>query len=148
MSIRLFKKEDARKVSNLIRKCLIEVVSKSYPKKAIDSLYHFFTPALIIKNSKDRTIFVAVQGNKVIGTASLKADTVFTVFVNPNVHGKGIGSKLMDRVEALAKKKGYTILKVPSATSSYGFYKSRGYKKIKVVHSSTHGDTIEMKKKL
>jgi predicted N-acetyltransferase YhbS len=146
--IRKLKKEDAKKVSNIIRKCLREVNSKDYPKKAITSLCNFFTPSLIIRNLKDRTIFVAVENDKVIGTASLKDDTVFTVFVNPNIHGKGIGSKLMDKVESLAKKNGYKIIKVPSALTSFEFYKKRGYKKIKVVHSKDHGDTIEMEKKL
>ncbi len=148
MRIRKFKRADAIKVSNIIRRCLRETVSKGYPKKVIESLYHFFTPSLLIKNLKDRTIFVAVENDKVVGTASLKEDKVFTVFVNPDFHGKGIGSKLMDKVEDLAKKKGYKIIKVPSATSSTEFYKKRGYKKVKIVHSKEHGDTIKMTKRL
>jgi len=148
MRIRKFKKEDATKVSNIIRRCLREVVSKDYPKKAIESLCEFFTPTLLIKNLKDRIIFVAVENDKVVGTASLKGYTVFTVFVNPDFHGKGIGSKLMDKVEDLAKKNGCKILKVPSGLSSFEFYKKRGYKKVKIIHSKEHGDTIEMIKRL
>ena len=148
MRIRKLKKDDAKDVSNIIRRCLREVNSKDYPKKAITSLCNFFTPSLIIKNLKDRTIFVAVENSKIIGTASLKEDTVFTVFVNPDIHGKGIGSKLMNKVEDLAKKKGYTTIKVPSGLTSVEFYKKRGYKKVKIIHSKDHGDTIEMKKRL
>jgi len=148
MQIRKFKRTDAIKVSNIIRRCLRETVSKDYSKKAIESLCQFFTPSLLIKNLNDRTIFVAVENDKVVGTASLKDDKVFTVFVNPDFHGKGIGSKLMDKVEDLAKKKGYKIIKVPSGITSFEFYKKRGYKKVKVVHSKEHGDTIEMTKRL
>ena len=148
MIIRKLKKEDAKEVSKIIRRCLKEVNYKDYSKKTITSLCNFFTPSLIIKNLKDRTIFVAVENDKVIGTASLKGDKVFTVFINPDVHGKGVGSRLMDKVEDLAKKKGYKIIKVPSGLTSLGFYKKRGYKKIKIIHSKDHGDTIEMKKSL
>ncbi|MFA6460903.1 MAG: GNAT family N-acetyltransferase [Candidatus Woesearchaeota archaeon] len=148
MRIRRLRKEDATEVSNIIRRCLREVNSKDYPKKVITSLYDFFTPDLIIKNMSDRTIYVAVEKDKIIGTASLKEDTVFTVFVNPDLHGKGIGSKLMDKVEELAKKEGYQVLKVPSGLSSVEFYKHRGYKEVKRVHSVDHGDTIEMEKRL
>jgi GNAT superfamily N-acetyltransferase len=148
MRIRKFRKEDAKEVSNIIRRCLREVVSKDYPKKAIVGLCDFFTPALLIKNSKNRHLFVAVEKDKIIGTASLKDNTALTVFVNPDIHGKGVGSKLMDKVEGLAEKNGYKIIKLPSGLSSVEFYKKRGYKKVKVIHSKDHGDTVEMKKNL
>jgi predicted N-acetyltransferase YhbS len=148
MLIRKFKKEDAKKVSYIIRRCLREVNSADYSPKVIKSLCHFLRPAQLIRNMKNRDIFVAVDEGKVVGTASLKKDTVYTVFVNPSVHKKGIGTKLMDKVEDLAKKNGYKEVKVPSGYTSFGFYKKRGYKKIKVVREKGHADTIEMKKKL
>jgi predicted N-acetyltransferase YhbS len=150
MRIRKFKKEDAKRVSDVIRKCLKEVVIKEYPKKVIISLCDFFKPSLIISNSKNRAIFVAVENGKVIGTASLKGDTVFTVFVDPKIHRQGVGSKLMDKVEESAKKKGYKTVKVPSSFGAFEFYKRRGYKKVKINHVKvkSHAETIEMKKEL
>ncbi len=148
MRVRKFRKEDAGETSNIIRRCLREINSKDYSKKEIANLYNFFTPSLIIKNSKDRIVFVAVEGHRVVGTASLKENIVLTVFVNPDIHGKGIGSKLMDRVENLAKKKGYKTIKAPSSFTSFKFYKRRGYEKVKIIHSGENTDTIEMEKKL
>ena len=40
----------------------------------------------------------------------MKDNTALTVFVNPDIHGKGVGSKLMDKVEGLAEKNGYKIV--------------------------------------
>lgn len=148
MRVRKFKKEDARKVSNLIRKCLSEVNSKNYSKKVIEFMCNHFTPTKLIQNSKERNVFVAVENKKILGTASLTDDVILTVFVNPNFHGKGIGSKLMDTVEDLAKKNGYKTVKLPSSLTSFEFYKRRGYKKVKMLHSEEYGDTIEMKKRL
>ncbi len=148
MHIRKFKKEDARKVSNMIRKCLLEVNISDYPKKIMDGMVKHFTPSQIIKNSKERDIFVAVENDKILGTASLKENIILTVFVNPNIHGKGIGSKLMNKVEDLARKKGHKTVKLPSSLTSFEFYKRRGYKKVKMLHSDEYGDAIEMKKRL
>ena len=148
MNIRKFKDQDARKVSNLIRKCLLEVNSKDYSKNLIDFMYKRFTPAKLIQNSKERNVFIAVKNKKILGTASLKGNIILTVFVNPYIHGKGIGSILMDKVESLAKKNGHKTVKLPSSLTSFEFYKQRGYKKIKILHSDDYGDTIEMKKKL
>lgn len=148
MHIRKFKKEDAIKVSNIIRRCFREVNSKDYSKKVITNLCNFFTPSLLIKNLEDRTIFVAVENDKIIGTASLKENIVMTVFINPDIHSKGVGSKLMDEVEGLAKENGYKSVIVPSGLTSFEFYKKRGYKKVKIIHSQEHGDTIEMEKSL
>ena len=148
MHIRKFKKEDAIKVSNLIRKCLLEVNINDYPRKIINEMVKHFTPSQIIKNSKERNVFVAVENDRILGTASIKDNIILTVFVNPNIQGKGIGSKLMNKVEDYAKKNGYKEVKLPSSLTSLEFYKKRGYKKIKMLHSDKYGDAIEMKKKL
>ncbi len=148
MKIRKARLEDAVKISNLIRKCLNEVNAKSYPKKAIKKLCNFFKPSLIIRNLGDRDVFVAIEDGNVLGTASLKGDTVFTVFVNPKIHGKGIGTRLMDKIEELAGKRKYKLIKVPSSLNAFEFYKKRGYKKIKIIRSKDDGDTIKMEKKL
>jgi len=111
-------------------------------------MHKHFTPATLVQYSKERNVFVAVENEKILGTASLKEDDISTVFVNPNIHGKGIGSKLMDKVEDLAKRNGYKTVKLSSSLTSFEFYKRRGYKKVKMLHSENFGDTIEMKKKL
>ncbi|MBU1136114.1 MAG: GNAT family N-acetyltransferase [Nanoarchaeota archaeon] len=146
MEIRKFKKEDARKVSNLIRKCFREVNSKDYPKKVIDFMCSHFSPKKIIVNSAKRQIFVAVEKDKIIGTVSIHDNIILTVFVNPKIHGKGIGKKLMTKVESEAKKNGFKSVKLPSSITAIDFYKKLGYKKVKVMYELNFGKTIEMRK--
>jgi N-acetylglutamate synthase-like GNAT family acetyltransferase len=148
MRIRKFKKEDARKVSDLIRKCLREVNSKDYSKKVIDFMISHFSPKTIIANSEKRKIFVAVEKEKIIGTASIHDDVILTVFVNPKIHGKGIGRKLMMKVENEAKKNGFKSVKLPSSITAIDFYKKLGYKKVKEKFEENFGKTIIMKKLL
>ena len=98
MRIRKLRREDATQVSNIIRRCLREVNSKDYPKKAITSLYDFFTPALIIKNMGDRTMYVAVEDDKVIGIEIEGASSLL------NMSEASLSS--LDDVKIIVKKAG------------------------------------------
>ena len=111
-------------------------------------MYKHFTSEKLIENSKQRMVFVAVQDKRMLGTASLKDNIILTVFVDPKIHGNGIGSKLMDKVEDAARKNGYKYVKLPSSLTSFEFYKKRGYKRIKLLKSKDFGNTIEMRKML
>jgi len=146
MRIRKFRKEDARNVSDLIRKCLREVNSKDYSKKVIDFMTSHFSHKTIIANSEKRQIFVAVEKEKIIGTASIHDDVILTVFVNPKIQGEGIGKKLMAKVENEAKKNGFKSVKLPSSITAIDFYKKLGYKKVKEKYEENFGKTIIMRK--
>ena len=146
-----FQNKDARKLSYLIRRALNEVNIKDYPKRVIVHLSKQNTPSKLIEKSKQRDIYVIVDGDRILGTASLENNNVFSVFVNPTYHGKGIGQRLMGHIERVAKKRGIDRLKLPSSLTAIGFYEKLGYRKIKKVFfkvKSTKGYEIIMEKKL
>ena len=60
----------------------------------------------------------------IIGTASLQGSVVRTVFVDPDHQGKGIGARLMDVVESLARARSIATLSVPSSLTAQGFYEN------------------------
>jgi GNAT superfamily N-acetyltransferase len=150
MKIRKFQKEDAKKVAYIIHKAIFEVLSKDYPKRVCQNLCKGNTPSKLIEKSKirNRDIFVLEEGNKVLGTGSLSGNMVRTVFVNPRYHGKGVGRKLMNHIEKVAKKKGLKTLQFHSSLTAEGFYKKLGYKKIRKEYHKEFGRGILMKKKL
>ena len=148
MQIRLFQDKDARAVSEIIRKCLREVNSKDYPPSVIRYMCRFFTPGRMKKNSRDGTVFVAEEDNRILGTASLKDDMVLTVFVLPKHHGRGIGKRLMEKVESTAKRKGYSSVKVPASLTAVRFYRKFGYVRLKKEYNKGFGYCIMMRKRL
>ena len=148
MLIRKFRYNDAEKVSDLIKKVLLEVNSKDYSKSVIHFMCNHFTPERIIKNSNDRTTFVAIQNDKIIGTISLKKNVIHLLFVNPKLHKKGLGTKLVNRAEKLAVKNKYKTIVVPSSITALVFYKKLGYKEFKRVIKKKYGKIIIMKKRL
>lgn len=126
---------DAEDVSTIVCRNLREVNSKDYAADVIEKLAVSFTPDRIRQLARQREMFVAEMAGKVVGTASLARDNrtqeeryvVLTIFVLPEEHGKGIGTKLMERVEEAARRKGAATLKVPAGRTAISFYQRLGY---------------------
>jgi GNAT superfamily N-acetyltransferase len=148
LRIRRFVPQDAEQISNVIRRALLEVNSRDYPQSVITRLYEHFTPERICEISKTREIYVALDNELILGTASRKDDTIYTVFVHPEYHGRGIGTSLMHHVEQLARMSGYSSTKVPASVTSVGFYEQMGYQKVMEVRTEEAGLNIIMTKNL
>jgi GNAT superfamily N-acetyltransferase len=146
--IRKFKNEDALEASKLIRKTLSEENSKFYPNSVIKYMYDEFSPKFLIELSKERDFFVAVEKSKIIGTITIIDDCIGTVFVDPEYHNKGIGTKLMETIEKLAKDRKIEELRLQSSINAIDFYEKLGYKKGVKSESEEYGVTYKMNKKL
>ena len=103
MGIRRFRADDADNVSHIIRRCLLEVNVKDYPREVIESMYDYFSPTNVVEISTKRRMYVFVQDNEIQGTGSLKDNNVRSVFVNPDFHNLGIGKELMKHLEKSVK---------------------------------------------
>jgi len=148
MRIRKFHRGDAPKVSRLVRKDLLEVNSKNYPKKVIGFMYDLFTPRNLIEISSRRDMYVIVHEGEVLATESLSGNEIMTVFVDPKFQGKGIGTKMMDFLEGMAAKRSHRSVKLSSSITAHVFYKKRGYRDLRVNMDEDFGKTIIMKKEL
>ena len=136
MNIRRFRSNDAKILAGIIRKCLVTINNKDYSKKIISKMYNKFSPQNIIKLSKTRKIYVAVEKLKLIGTASLEKNRILSVFVEPDLHKQGIGRKLVKHLEITAIKEGYNKIEIPSNITAVKFYEKLDYKKIKKIDSA------------
>ena len=148
LKIRKFEKKDASIISKLIRRCLLEVNSKDYPQEIIHFAYEHYSSDKIIEKSLKRSVFVAVEEGNILGIASLEENVVYTVFVDPDFHGKGIGTKLMKYVEKITNDQGYESIKTPSSLTAFEFYERLGYQQVEVYHSNEWGKNILMEKSL
>ena len=148
IEIRKFKDKDALEASDLIRKTLSEENSKFYPNSVIEYMYNEFSPQFLIELSKEREFFVAFENSEIIGTITIINDYIGTVFVNPEYHSKGIGTKLMETIENLAKERKIEKLRLQSSINAVDFYEKLGYSKREKSQSEEYGVTYEMSKAL
>ena len=146
--IRPFALADSEQASGVIVRCLKEVNSRDYAPDQITRLCGEFTPDKVKERFGGRTSFVAVQNSVVVGTVTLKGDEVGSVFVRPDLHGKGIGELLMSRIEVEAGKNGTDVLRAYSSLAAVHFYLRLGYRQLREKRELDGEVTLEVKKQL
>ena len=144
---RVASEDDAVDISRVIIAALRETNARDYPSSVIERVEQNFSPDAVRKLIGKRRAFVAVMGQRTVGTASLDGGWVRTVFVEPGVQGRGVGRLLMGEVERAAREAGLVTLSVPSTVTAESFYAKLGFK---VVGDSYYGEerTIIMERSL
>ena len=95
-----------------------------------------------------RSSFVAVHGDEVVGTATLQGDELGSVFVCPDLHGQGLGKRLVTHVETVAKEGGVERLRAFSSLSALDFYLHLGYERLGEKRELDGEVTLEVRKQL
>ncbi|MEH6403015.1 MAG: GNAT family N-acetyltransferase [Sneathiella sp.] len=146
-TIRTATKSDVTEISTVICDALRYSNAKDYSEAVINRLFESFSPKNIATMMDRRTVFVALEDDRIIGTAGLEKDAVKTVFVAPNQHRKGVGSLLMNVVETSAVETGLVSLTVSSSLTAKSFYEALGYE---VLSHEFFGEeeTVFMQRKL
>lgn len=98
-----------------------------------------------ITDSQDKPFIACFMDNEAVGFVVLNSTSadcadIFVMGIKKNYHRMGIGTKLNDAYEKLAKKLGYTYSQVKTVQSGHykeyditnNFYKSVGYKELEV----------------
>ena len=151
IKIRKFKKERAKEVCKLIIDCFNEFVAPSFSKKASNEYLARVTPEILIENSKskERDIYVAIKNNQIIGIIEgVKNYRIVWLFVNKKFYKKGIGKKLVNKIESIFKKRGGKIMKIRSSLYSVKFYEKIGYKKSRGIVKTKKGVVFQPMKKI
>ena len=129
--------EDAADISAVILRALRETNVKDYSGEIIASVERSFSPDAVLALMAKRIVFVATIGDRLVGTASLDGSVVRTVFVAPDVQGRGVGKLLMAEIEGAARERNIRSLTVPSSVTAESFYARLGFN---AVRDSYHGD--------
>ena len=101
--VRRFKKEDAQEVRNLVVRNFLEVNSKDYGLAAMEKLAETYDVAKILNLASYAHTYVLEWKGKIVGTGSISSfwgstteSILLTIFVMPEFHGKGIGTKIIN----------------------------------------------------
>lgn len=126
IGVRRFHPDDAPRLAEIVQRCLREVNSKDYPAHIIDKMCAHFTAERFVELSRSRHIYVA-EDDRVVATVSRDGNKVYTMFVDPDLVGRGTGRHLMQHIEALAARDGYDHMETGASITAHQFYLRLGY---------------------
>jgi len=153
VTLRSARPADVPALSSLIGRVLVASNLADYGAANVARVASHFTPDAVVVLMARTTTLVAERGGTILGTASYgpsardDVPAVRTFFVEAAVQGQGIGTTLLDRIEALARADGIADLPVRSSIAGEPFYAARGYVALRD-HWDGDERTIQMRKSL
>ena len=132
--VRRFKKEDAQEVRNLVVRNFLEVNSKDYGLAAMEKLAETYDVAKILNLASYAHTYVLEWKGKIVGTGSISSfwgstteSILLTIFVMPEFHGKGIGTKIINILEQDEFYVRASRVEIPASITAVEFYRKFGY---------------------
>ena len=134
MNIRRFEEQDAKAVSELIRKTIRISNTKDYPVDLMEQLIEAESPEHVLERASWTHFYVAEEQDIIIGCGAIgpywgreDESSLFTIFVLPEYQGKGIGRAIIDTLEKdeffLRAKR----IEIPASITGVPFYLKMGY---------------------
>ncbi|MCL4831108.1 MAG: GNAT family N-acetyltransferase [Caldilineaceae bacterium] len=148
LHIRPYRSADADAVSEIIRRTMRVSNSVDYPLEQLQPLIDYFSPAKVEQINRTRTCLVAEANGQLVATAGLEEDEVVTFFVLPEQQGRGIGSALLQQLEAYGRAQGIAELKLHASLTGAPFYARRGFQPTGDILNGTAGPQVSMRKQL
>lgn len=127
VNIRQAERGDAEAISLIIVSALRQSNAGDYSPEIIARLEMNFDPQAIEELLGKRRVYVALVSGRIVGTASLEAGSVRTVFVDPGMQGCGVGRRLLLEIEDAARIAGLSALNVQSSVTAEPFYAKLGF---------------------
>ena len=134
ITARLINENDAKAVSDLIRKTISISNKKDYPEDLMDQLIEMETPEHVLERASWTHFYVFELEGQIIACGAIgpywgKEDesSLFTIFVLPEYQGKGVGSFIINTLE---KDEFFTRAKrieIPASITGVPFYLKMGY---------------------
>lgn len=134
VTVRLYREEDAEEIVNLIIRNFKEVNIKDYGEKAIEELLVTHDVNWFKGVAEYANVYVFWKEDKIVGVGSISSfwgslteSILLTVFVLPELHGQGIGSYIIDTLEADALFLRAERVEIPASITAVEFYRKKGY---------------------
>jgi putative acetyltransferase len=154
MRIRKAKLSDAAELSRLHKGTIRSINKADYSPSQIEA-WSKRTNAQRFRRSHDLAVrYVAVEGDTIIGYVDFKKENpeqFWGLYVHKNHLGKGVGSKLLAKMEELAKKMGASKFRLESTKTAQTFYEKHGFKVVEKAKHQIEDQKLEiyiMEKKL
>jgi len=145
--IREAKHDDFEYILKIHYRAVHETLANDYEEAARDRWNQGVTPEAIRNwqrffSTNETLDFVAIDSeNKILGFSTLisKKNEVRAMYVSPEYQGKGVGKRLLEKMNLVAIENGLTHLSLHSTTIAHRFYESNGFEtRVETRFETTH----------
>ncbi len=133
-TVRRFKSNDARSVSEMIIHTLRTTNIKDYTEEYIENDVMLFDEAGVIKRASWTHFYVVEVESEIVGCGAIgpywdrvDESSLFTIFVSPEYQGKGIGRKIIETLEQDEYFIRAKRVEIPASITALEFYQKFGY---------------------
>ena len=154
VTFRRFRKGDEFPVSDVICTTLTISNRKEYSPAFIEENIRSHSPEMIAARAKEAHFYVACDGDRVIGCGgitgywgSTEESYLTSIFVLPEEQGKGVGSLIVNRLEADDYFRRAWRTEVGSSLTAVRFYRKMGYDYKNGVAEAGKDGTVRLEKR-
>lgn len=134
LKVRKYIDGDEIEISKIIEKDLTKENIKDYKKVFIDNLINTLNQEFIKQRAKKFHCYVVTDENKIIGVGMIgpywdseTESSFFTIFINPEYKGKGIGRIIIETLESDIYYKRADRIEIPASITALSFYRHFGF---------------------
>lgn len=136
INIKKAKKSELQRCQKIVYDC-IKLVRINKELKEI--LFKDYKLENIEKAWKETGIYVSEKNGFIRGTGRLeKTGEIRMIYVDPDFHKLHFGKTMIEKMESLAKQRGYKKVYVHALRPARGFYKNLGFKKERKLKNGTY----------
>jgi citrate lyase synthetase len=129
MIIEKFREDQAEACSKIMIDCINN--SLHYTGDNKDFMLMVSQPKEVIKKAHKIDFFVYMEEGKVLGMGGFEEGEIKTMFVDPTLQKKGVGSKILKSLMELGRLRNFEKLFLKSSPEAEKFYERHGFKKIR-----------------
>ncbi|NJK50066.1 GNAT family N-acetyltransferase [Candidatus Gracilibacteria bacterium] len=127
--IRRAKQEDKEFIWQVHTEAISELCKNHYTQQQIQAWTSFLIPESYREVIETREFFVVEDDKSIVGFGQLNFETgeVEAVYVSPKSVEHGLGRRILQTLENVAREKGLKSLHLSSSLNAVPFYKKAGY---------------------
>ena len=134
LKVRRYIKGDEKEICDIVKKDVLAENIKDYSKEYIEHLIHTHNEDLIAQRAKAFHVYVLTDNEKIVGVGmigpywdSMTESSFFTIFIDPEYKGQGLGRKIIETLEDDEYYKRADRVEIPASITAVEFYKHFGY---------------------
>ena len=121
---------DKEKLSKMHIASIRELCANHYTRQQLDAWTSVLVPSVYEQALKEKVVLTACDSGEDLsglGILDIENKELSAIYVHPDAVGKGVGSKLLDELEKIAKNRKVFNLTVHATLNAKGFYLAHGY---------------------